>query len=183
MQNKILTFFPSSCNSPPSQPLFKLKQGLQKLLLTLLMSSLLPTSARQHYKKQIRQSKLRLSSRVTCLHKIQSLKNEKVTSWSLDICEALEGVVAQWQHIRLQSCSPGFECGTSPAHSRLPIFWRVATWDGTWLRADLCEGRQGRKLLKMPKTYKGKKNCKALPRSSQLGVHSTTTDAVPSKIV
>ncbi len=31
-------------------------------------------------------------------------------------------------------------------HSRLPIFWWVATWYGTWLRADLCEGRQRRKL-------------------------------------
>jgi hypothetical protein len=29
----------------------------------------------------------------------------------------------------------------------LPILWWVATWDGTWLWADLCEGRQRRKLL------------------------------------
>jgi hypothetical protein len=28
------------------------------------------------------------------------------------------------------------------------ISWWVATWDGTWLRADLCEGQQRRKLRK-----------------------------------
>jgi hypothetical protein len=66
------------------------------------------------------------------------------------------GMVAQWQRAWLLSCSPGFKSGVSPAHSRLPIFWWVATWDGTWLRADLCEGRQRRKLWEMdrgtPKT-------------------------------
>ncbi len=39
--------------------------------------------------------------------------------------------------------------------------WWVATWDGTWLRADLCEGQQRRKLRKWtsgsPKKYKAKK--------------------------
>ncbi len=62
-----------------------------------------------------------------------------------------------WLNGRLLSCSPGFESGISPAHSWLPISWWVATWDCTWLRADLCEGRQRRKLRKHQKTYKEKK--------------------------
>ncbi len=44
--------------------------------------------------------------------------------------------------------SPGFESGVSPAHSCQPISWWVATWDGTWLRADLCEGQQRKKITK-----------------------------------
>ncbi len=53
------------------------------------------------------------------------------------------GMVAQWQRAWLLSCSPRFKSGVFPAHSWLPIFWWVATWDGTWLRADLCEGDRG----------------------------------------
>jgi hypothetical protein len=35
-----------------------------------------------------------------------------------------------------------------PSPQLTAISWWVATWDGTWLRADLCEGRQRRKLRK-----------------------------------
>jgi hypothetical protein len=69
-------------------------------------------------------------------------------------------MVAQWWRSWLLSCHPGFEFGVSPAHSWLPI----PTWDGIWLRADLCEGRQRRKLWEWtagsPKTYKEKKKSK-----------------------
>ncbi len=40
-------------------------------------------------------------------------------------------------------------------------YWGVATWDGTWMRADLCEGQQRRNYEKwtagLQKTYKEKK--------------------------
>ncbi len=55
----------------------------------------------------------------------------------------------------------------SPAHSWLPISWWVATWDGTWQRADLCERQQRTKLWKMDrwfaKKHIKKKNSVALP--------------------
>jgi hypothetical protein len=35
----------------------------------------------------------------------------------------------------------------------MPISWWVATWDGTWLRADLCEGQQRSKLRKMNRWF------------------------------
>jgi hypothetical protein len=33
-----------------------------------------------------------------------------------------------------------------PVHSWLPISWWVATWDGTWMQAYLCEEQQRRKI-------------------------------------
>ncbi len=78
---------------------------------------------------------------------------------------SMEAVVAQWQRARLLSCSPGFESGVSPAHSCLPISWWVATWDGTWLRADLCEGQQWRKLRKRNRWF-----TKNIQRKKKLGL-------------
>ncbi len=79
----------------------------------------------------------------------------------------------------------GFESGVlgsnpaSPqptADYQSPGGW-PATWGGTWLRADLCEGRQRRKLRKWiagsPKTYKEKKNIR-FKREMYSTCHITT---------
>jgi hypothetical protein len=57
------------------------------------------------------------------------------------------GMVAQRSALAHQTgvLQSRFESGISPAHSWLPISWWVATWNCTWLRADLCEGQQRRK--------------------------------------
>ncbi len=69
---------------------------------------------------------------------------------------------AWWLSGSAPDCCPRFESGVSPAHSWLPIVWWVATWDGTWLQADLFEGLRGENDEKWtagsPKTYKEKKN-------------------------
>ncbi len=52
-----------------------------------------------------------------------------------------------------------------PSPQLIPLSWWVTIWDGTWPRADLCEGHQRKKLCKMDrwfatKNIEEKKNCK-----------------------
>ncbi len=73
---------------------------------------------------------------------------------------AYHHVLHRHRQARLLSCSPGFESSFSPAHSWLQISWWVATLNGTWLRADLCEGQQRRKLWKMNRCFAKNIYCK-----------------------
>jgi hypothetical protein len=59
-------------------------------------------------------------------------------AWWLNRCSTRQTVVLQsWVRIR-----------PLPSPYLTAISWWVATWDGTWLRADLCEGQQRRILRK-----------------------------------